>query len=49
MEPIEDSETSAELKQTLGIYPKEYIQYSNPDKSLKLRVITTVRKQLLGN
>ena len=37
MEPTEDSETSAEFKRTPGIYPKEHIQYSKPDESLKSR------------
>ena len=34
-EPTEGSEMSAELKRTLGIYPKERIQYLKPDESLK--------------
>jgi hypothetical protein len=37
MEPTEDSETSAEFKRMPGIYPKEHIQYSKPDESLKSR------------
>ena len=38
MEPPEGSETSADLKLTPGKYPKEHIQYSKPDESLKSRV-----------
>jgi len=37
MEPTEGSETSAALKLTPGIYPKEDIQHSKPDESLKSR------------
>jgi hypothetical protein len=37
MEQTEDFETSAVLKRTPGIYPKEHTQYSKPDESLKLR------------
>ena len=39
MEPTEGSETSAELKRTPGIYPKEHIQYLKPDESLKSRIV----------
>ena len=39
MEPTEGSETSAELKRTLGIYPKECIQYLKPEESLKSRLL----------
>jgi hypothetical protein len=38
MEPTEGSETSAALKLTPGKYPKEEIQHSKPDESLKSRV-----------
>ena len=44
MEPTEDSETSAEFKRTPGIYPKEHIQYSKPDESLKSRFFKCVDK-----
>jgi hypothetical protein len=37
MEPTEGSETSAALKLTPGKYPKEDIQHSKPDESLKSR------------
>jgi hypothetical protein len=37
MEPTEGSEMSAALKLTPGKYPKEDIQYSKPDESLKSR------------
>ena len=37
MEPTEGSETSAELKRTPGIYPKERIQYLKADENLKSR------------
>ena len=35
MESTEVFETSAELKRTPGMYPKERIQYLKPDESLK--------------
>ena len=38
MESAEDSETSAEFKRTSGMYPKEHIQYSKTDESLKSRL-----------
>ena len=40
MEPTEGSETSADLKLTPGKYPKEHIQYSKRDESLKSRTIS---------
>jgi hypothetical protein len=39
MEPTEGSETSAALKLTPRKYPKEDIQHSKPDESLKSRYI----------
>ena len=39
MEPTEGSETSADLKLTPGKYPKEHIQYSKHDESLKSRIL----------
>ena len=39
MEPTDDTETSADFKRTPGIYPKEHIQYSKPDESLKSRYL----------
>jgi hypothetical protein len=40
MEPIEVSETSAQQKRTSGIYPKEHLQHSKPDESLKSRKLS---------
>jgi hypothetical protein len=42
MEPTEGSETSVALKLTPGIYPKEDIQHSKPDESLKSRILYLV-------
>jgi hypothetical protein len=39
MEPIEGSETSAYIYQTLGNYPKENLLYSEHCKSLKSRIL----------
>ena len=47
MEPIEGSETSADLKLTPGKYPKEHIQYSKPDGSLKSRININVHNPIL--
>jgi hypothetical protein len=46
MERTEGSETSAALKLTPGIYPKEDIQYLKPDESLKSRIDSILCKEL---
>jgi hypothetical protein len=49
MEPTEGSETSVALKMTPGIYPKEDIQHSRPDESLKSSNRFVVRTQAIHN
>jgi hypothetical protein len=48
MERTEGSETSAALKLTPGIYPKEDIQHSKPDESLKSRINTRISKKFIN-